>query len=129
VEPKPSSPEMFDDVLFNRRPPYSIPGGVKDALDATGGQVYGISDKEASEAKRLFEELEEIDILNAPGVAVAALVQAAKDGTVDPNSIILLNVTGGGVSRLKEDFSQSALKCDIAVSSAREAVEFLEGSS
>jgi cysteate synthase len=129
AEPKPFSPEMFDDVLFNRRPPYSIPGGVKDALDATNGQVYGISDREASEAKRLFEESEEIDILNAPGVAVAALAQAAQSGAVGSDDIILLNITGGGVSRLKEDFSPSALKCDIAVSGAEEAVEFLEGRS
>jgi cysteate synthase len=48
--------EMFDDVLFNRKPPHSIPGGVKDALDATNGRVYGITDDEASKAKRLFEK-------------------------------------------------------------------------
>ena len=66
--------EMFDDVLFNRKPPYDIPGGVKDALLATGGQVYGITDREASKGKEsLFEDTEGIDILNAPGVAVAAL--------------------------------------------------------
>ncbi len=129
VEPEPSSPDMFDDVLFNRRPPYSIPGGVKDALDATGGQVYGITDKEAAGAKRLFEESEEIDILNAPAIAIAALAQAAQSGTVSPDSIILLNITGGGVSRLKEDFSLNALECDVTVSSAEEAIEFLEGRS
>lgn len=128
IEPEPGAPEMFDDVLFNRRPPYSIRGGVKDALDATGGRVYGITDDEAAEAKRLFENLEGIDILNAPGVAVAALIQAVQSGFVDQDDVILLNITGGGVSRLKEDFSQNALKCDASVSSAEEAIEFLEGS-
>lgn len=129
TSPEPIATEMFDDVLFNRRPPYSIKGGVKDALDATGGQVYGIADREAALAKRLFEESEGIDILNAPGVAVASLIQAVKSGAVRPDSIILLNVTGGGVSRLKEDFSPSVLKCDLTVSDAQEAVEFLEGRS
>lgn len=129
VEPEPTAPEMFDDVLFNRRPPYSIRGGVKDALDATSGRVYGITDKEAAKAKRLFEDSEGIDILNAPGVAVAALIQAAQSGSVDQDDIILLNVTGGGVSRLKEDFSQNALRCDVSVSDAEEAIEFLEGRS
>ncbi len=127
-EPLPQVGEMFDDVLFNRRPPYSIGGGVKDALDATGGRVYGITDDEAAKAKRLFESLEGIDILNAAGVAVAALIQAVQSGSVDLDDIILLNITGGGVSRLKEDFSQNALRCDASVSCAEEAIEFLEGS-
>jgi len=126
-EPSPAMPEMFDDVLFNRRPPYAIPGGVKDALDATNGRVYGITDDEASKAKRLFEKSEGIDILNAPGVAVAALVKALQSGTIGHEEVILLNVTGGGISRLKEDFSLSVMKCDVSVSSAEEAVEFLEG--
>jgi cysteate synthase len=127
MEPQPAAEEMFDDVLFNRRPPYGIKGGVKDALDATGGQVYGIADSDAAEAKRLFEESEGIDILNAAGVAAASLIQATNSGAVSPDSIILLNITGGGVSRLQEDFSPSALKCDLTVSDAKEAVDFLEG--
>lgn len=127
-EPLPQSEDMFDDVLFNRRPPYSIRGGVKDALDATGGLVYGITDDEAAKAKRLFESQEGIDILNAAGVAVAALIQAVESESIDLDDIILLNITGGGVSRLKEDFSQNALRCDASVSSAEEAIEFLEGS-
>lgn len=121
--------EMFDDVLFNRRPPYDIPGGVKDALMATGGQVYGITDREAAEAKSLFEETESIDILNAPGVAVAALAGAVESGAVNPEDIILLNITGGGVSRVKEDFARNALQPDSTVSRWEEAVDFLESRS
>ena len=87
LEPLPAKAEMFDDVLFNRKPPFDIPGGVKDALEATNGMVYGITDSQADEAKRLFEQSEEIDILNAPGVAVAALMQAARAGAVSPDDI------------------------------------------
>jgi cysteate synthase len=126
-EPEPFAAEMFDDVLFNRRPPYGVTGGVKDALEATGGQVYGISDQKAASAKRLFEESEEIDILNAPAIAVAALEQAAKSGAVLPEDIILLNITGGGVARLREEMSLNTLSCDATVSEAQEAVQFLEG--
>lgn len=118
--------EMFDDVLFNRKPPYDIPGGVKDALLATRGQVYGITNGEAAEAKSLFEETEDIDILNAPGVAVAALAEAVRSGTVDPGDTILLNITGGGASRVKEDFALNTLQPDALVSRWEEAVEFLE---
>ena len=128
-KPAASCAEMFDDVLFNRRPPYDIPGGVKDALDATGGKVYGITDREAAEAKYLFEETEGIDILNAPSVAVAALAEAVKSCAVNPRDIILLNITGGGVSRVKEDFVLNALQPDATVSRWEEAVEFLESRS
>ena len=121
--------EMFDDVLFNRRPPYDNPGGVKDALLATGGQVYGITDQEAVAAKSLFEETEGIDILNAPSVAVAALAGAVQSGAVNPSDIILLNITGGGVSRVKEDFALNTLQPDATVSRWEEAVEFLESRS
>ncbi|MGA9099562.1 MAG: cysteate synthase [Methanotrichaceae archaeon] len=118
---------MYDDVLFNRRPPYSIRGGVKDALAATNGEVYGISNNEADNAKRLFEESEGIDILNAPVVAVAALIQAIESAAVEPKDIILLNITGGGVSRLKEDFTLNLLQPDATISRPEEAIELLEG--
>ena len=121
--------DMYDDVLFNRRPPYSVRGGVKDALEATNGEVYGITNKEAENAKRLFEGSEGIDILNAPAVAVAALIQAIESGSsaVRPDDIILLNITGGGVSRLKEDFALNFLQPDATISRPEEAIEFLEG--
>lgn len=125
-EPLPAQTSMFDDVLFNRKPPFSIPGGVKDALEATNGEVYGITDSEASEAKRLFEQSEEIDILNAPGVAVAALRQAIDAGAVSHDDIIQLNITGGGVARIREDHSQYMLQPDVSISSPEEAVQFLE---
>lgn len=125
-EPAAVCAEMFDDVLFNRKPPYDIPGGVKDALLATGGHVYGITDREAAEAKSLFEETEGIDILKAPGVAVAALSGAVHSGAVNPEDIILLNITGGGVTRVKEDFVLNLLQPDAEVSRWEEAVAFLD---
>ena len=126
-EPQPIENDMFDDVLFNRKPPYAIPGGVKDALQQTGGEVYGITDGQAEEAKKLFESSEEIDILNAPAIAVAALQQAARAGTVQPKDIILLNITGGGVARIKEELYLNMLKPNISVSHWEPAVQFLEG--
>jgi cysteate synthase len=129
LEPLPTQANMFDDVLFNRKPPFSIPGGVKDALDATNGEVYGITDSEACVAKKLFEQSEEIDILNAPGVAVAALSQAIDGGRVSPDDIILLNITGGGVARIKEDYPRYMLQPDVTISRWEEAVQFLEDRS
>ena len=119
--------DMFDDVLFNRKPPYAIPGGVKDALQETRGEVYGITDREAAAAKKLFEQSEEIDILNAPAIAVAALEQAARSGSIEPKDIILLNITGGGLARIKEEHTLHRLMPQITVSHWESAVQFLEG--
>ncbi len=129
LEPEPYQDDMFDDVLFNRKPPLDMPGGVKDALKATNGMVYGITDREASEARDLFEQSEEIDILNAPAVAVAALKKAVEKRSVSSNEIILLNITGGGIARMKEDYSRYMLQPDVAVSSWEDAVLFLEEGS
>jgi cysteate synthase len=125
-EPDAVTNEMFDDVLFNRKPPYAIPGGVKDALQETKGEVYGVTDRQAEEAKKLFEESEEIDILNAPAIAVAALQEAVSSGAVQPKESVLLNITGGGLARMKETFSLRQLKPQIVVSQWQEAAEFLE---
>lgn len=104
---------MYDDVLYNRKPPYTVKGGVKDALENTGGTVYGITNEEAKEAKKLFEETEEIDILPAAAIAVAALKKAKDTGLVEENESILLNITGGGILRVKEEFELKTLRCDI----------------
>jgi cysteate synthase len=119
--------DMFDDVLFNRKPPYALPGGVKDALQETRGEVYGITDPQAKAAKKLFEQSEEIDILNAPAIAVAALEQAAVIGSVQPKDIILLNITGGGVARIKEEHTLNMIEPQITISHWEQALQFLEG--
>jgi cysteate synthase len=127
LQPPTPSSDMFDDVLFNRKPPYAIPGGVKDALQSTLGEVYGVTDRQAEQARRLFEESEEIDILNAPAVAVAALQQAAITNAVKPKDVILLNITGGGLARMKETHPLYLLKPQTTVSRWEDAVDFLEG--
>ncbi|OPY26061.1 MAG: Cysteate synthase [Methanocella sp. PtaU1.Bin125] len=94
--------EMYSDVLSNRSPPYSIRGGVYDALKDTGGIVYGVTRAEAERAKRLFEEREGIDILPPAAVAVAALLQACERGILEGRRV-LLNITGGGQERLEKE--------------------------
>ena len=126
-EPEPVCNDMFDDVLFNRKPPYGMPGGVKDALLDTGGEVYGITNSQAAAARSLFEQSEEIDILNAPAIAVAALEQAIEAGSIQRNDTVLLNITGGGVSRMMEDHSLQMIRPQKTVSSWEQAAEFLEG--
>jgi cysteate synthase len=53
----------------------------------------------------MFLDTEGIDIEPAAGVALACLRDAVTQGQVPTESIVLLNVTGGGRKRLEQDFS------------------------
>lgn len=88
-------------VLSNRRPPYSIKGGLFDALMDTGGEVLTASNEKARKAAALFEELEGIDIHPAAAVATASLIEEATAGRLDKKAVIMLNITGGGEERFK----------------------------
>jgi cysteate synthase len=110
-------------VLFNRRPPYDLPGGVKEVLDRTGGEVLGINNEEAAAAQRLFEEVEGIDILPAPAVAVAALMRSARTGGIRAGETCLLNITGGGQERVRESHCISVLAPDWIVRPDQDAEE------
>ena len=83
-------------VLSNRRPPYSVTGGLFDALKATGGEVFAATNAMARKARKLFHELEGVDIYSAAGVALASLVNAVNAGKIEKDATVMLNVTGGG---------------------------------
>ena len=83
-------------VLSNRKPPYSLAGGVYDAMKDAGGDMYMISNDEIDRWKEKFLELEGIDIYSAAAVAVASLGKAVKDNSVKKDEVIMLNITGGG---------------------------------
>ncbi len=116
---------VYDDVLFNRRPPYGVQGGVGEALDATSGEVVGVTNGEAEEAKKLFEGSEDIDILPAPAVAVAALLKAVDDGRVGALDRCVLNITGGGMARLGEEHIINQVKKDLVIAPDQGSEELL----
>lgn len=90
-------------VLSNRKPPYSIKGGLYDALKATNGDVLVVTNAQSRKAARLFEELEGIDIHPAASVAVASLIKAVNDNRVEKDATIMLNITGAGEKRFKDE--------------------------
>ncbi|MBN1338912.1 MAG: cysteate synthase [Bacteroidales bacterium] len=90
-------------VLSNRKPPYSLTGGLFDALTDAGGDVLLATNKEAEQASQLFEETEGIDIHPAAAVATASLISAVNDKRMDKKACIMLNITGGGEKRFKHD--------------------------
>jgi cysteate synthase len=90
-------------VLSTRYPAYSVIGGVYDALSAAGGGLYGIENKDIYDSMELFRKDEGIDIVPASGVAVSVLQKALRKGNIKGKDTILLNITGGGEARLRQD--------------------------
>lgn len=105
--------EIDAKVLSNRKPPYPVFGGLYDALKETGGDVLLASNAEAVRAAELFLEKEGNDIHPAAAIATATLVSAVKNGTVDKDALIMLNITGGGEMKFKNENTIHYLKPDI----------------
>lgn len=83
-------------VLSNRKPPYSIAGGLFDVLSSSGGDVFLASNDDIMYWLLLFRNLEGYDLLPAACVAVASLAQAVERNMVAKDELIMLNCTGGG---------------------------------
>ena len=94
--------EICAPVLSNRKPPYSLAGGLYDALKDTDGDILAVSNDEAQAAKALFLETEGRDIYSAAAVALASLVQAINNNKVKPDDVVMLNITGGGEKEFQE---------------------------
>ena len=89
-------------VLSNRKPPYSIAGGLYDALKATRGDVLAVTNSQARSAAQLFLETEGVDINPAAAVALASLINEVAQGNIERDATVMLNITGGGEARYKE---------------------------
>ena len=100
-------------VLSNRKPPYSLPGGLFDALTESGGDVLLADNGEAADAGRLFLETEGVDISPAASVALASLVKALDKGTVPRDGKVMLNITGGGMGLYRETHETAACRADL----------------
>jgi len=90
-------------VLSTRYPAYSVTGGIYDALSSTGGRMYGVDNAAVYAGMEMFEKAEGIDIVPASGVAVVVLLHAVTTGAIGRSDTVLLNITGGGEARLRQD--------------------------
>lgn len=95
--------QVHADELTNWTPPYEIRGGVYDSLKESRGDVLVADNAAVRAALSMFLDLEGIDLEPAAGVALACLRGALAEGRVNRESVVLLNVTGGGRLRLGED--------------------------
>jgi cysteate synthase len=95
--------EINAKVLSNRKPPYSLIGGLFDALTDTDGKVIAVTNDEASIASRIFQDAEGIDIDPASAIAVGSLSKEVALNNISSDAVIMLNITGGGASRFKQE--------------------------
>jgi cysteate synthase len=96
--------DTFADELTNWQPPYGICGGIYDALLESCGDVMATDNTSVKKAMDMFRCLEGMDIEPAAAVAVACLSDAVVQQKIDRDSVVLLNVTGGGRRRLAMDY-------------------------
>jgi len=93
--------EIDAKVLSNRRPPYSLAGGLYDVLKDSRGDVLLSNNEEGWNAFKLFKELEGIDIHPAAAIATASLINEIEKGKIEKDALIMLNITGGGEERFQ----------------------------
>jgi cysteate synthase len=108
--------QVYAQVLTNRKPAYSMSGGLYEALLDTNGEMYSVTNQELECARMLFEKLEGIDVGLAAGVAISALCQAVEAGKVKKRDYILINITSGGFERMQRDDSLQYLQPDLVFS-------------
>lgn len=113
-------------VLSNRRPPYSIHGGLYDALTATNGHFYHISNSELDEGLALFKQCEGIDIHPAAAVALVSLQKAVAAKDIAAEDTIMLNITGGGEELFKSRYNFVYAKPDLILSPEKATEEVIK---
>lgn len=84
-------------VLSNRKPPYSLAGGLFDVLEKSGGDMFKVSNDEVVSWVVRYFSAEGYDIFPASACAVASLKQAFDAGVIKHDETVMLNVTGGGM--------------------------------
>ncbi|NBC30794.1 MAG: cysteate synthase [Spirochaetes bacterium] len=117
---------LYADVLANRKPPYSVRGGLFDALVDSRGRSHAISRHEAQTARSLFAGTEGIDIAHPAAVALASLRRARREGTVGKDTLTMINITGGGADRFHTEYTSKIPAADAVVHGDRISPDELE---
>lgn len=96
-EGRQNSEVILGKVLSNRKPPYSLAGGLFDVLEKSGGDMFKVSNDEIVSWVVKYFSLEGYDLFPASACAVSSLQQALDAGIVKHDETVMLNVTGGGM--------------------------------
>lgn len=65
--------------------------------------VVASTKEKARRARKLFKELEGIDIYSAPSVALWSLIKMVEAGEIKKEDCVMLNITGGGEERATQN--------------------------
>ena len=122
----PHDVEVYSDYLMNKGPAYGQVGGVHDILKASNGQTYIVEGEVAKVAKTLFESIEGIDIMTPGAVALASLQQALASGEIQHDAVTVLNISGGGVERMKQEHETTIVEPWLRVTKENGASMILE---
>ena len=96
-EGRQKSEVILGKVPSNRKPPYSLAGGLFDVLEKSGGDMFKVSNDEIVSWVVKYFSLEGYDLFPASACAVSSLKQALDAGIVKHDETVMLNVTGGGM--------------------------------
>ena len=96
-EGRQKSEVILGKVLSNRKPPYSLAGGLFAVLEKSGGDMFKVSNDEIVSWVVKYFSLEGYDLFPASACAVSSLQQALDAGIVKHDETVMLNVTGGGM--------------------------------
>ena len=102
--------EIHAKVLSNRKPPYSLRGGLFDALCDAGGDIEKADNRDIAAMQQLFLESEGIDIHPAAAVALKGMIDTFEAGKLPKDAVAMLNITGGGEARFKKEHKCHCLK-------------------
>ncbi len=122
----PHDVEVYSDYLMNKGPAYAQVGGVHDILKGSNGQTYVVERDDAVAAKSLFESIEGIDIMTPGAVALASLQQALASGEIQHDAVTVLNISGGGVERMKQEHDTAVVEPWLRVTKENGAAMILE---
>ena len=117
--------EITAKVLSNRKPPYSIAGGLYDVLKESNGDMEIVTNDELAAACELFERLEGIDIHPAAGVAVESLRKAVGKNMIRKDEVVMLNITGGGEKRFKSEHEWIGVEPHLVMDASTPAEEVI----
>ena len=62
-----------------------------------------VTNDELRQANKLFQLTEGNDLEPAAACAVASLIKAVNDETLNPESVVMLNITGGGIKKFQQE--------------------------
>ncbi len=113
-------------VLSNRKPPYSIRGGVFDALMDTDGAMEKITNQEVLKQCECFKQLEGIDINPAAAVALQGMINSIESGKVKKDDCLMLNITGGGEELFKSHYEICYLEPSLIISPEEDQDSIIE---